>query len=393
MKFENLKSVFHSIYPVYPIKEVLEYLRGKGAIDTHGEEKVINFLETNPQVISKMSFPWYINLIVVIGAWVAAGFFISALSIARFIVWDSSESMLPWGGVLIIAAVLLYYYLSRKQKARKEAYGIQQVFLSQIALVFSVAGHFLVLFGVARPYHSITSSVLVVFLTSGVLCILLYPLVRNFLHRFLSCLLFGVMAFTWILEHKYTHHWIHLLIFVYLSVLFITLGYFSPWKPRKKNVQPITYAVILTLLILLLIVQFPDAVIHTIWYPSNIIMALVLIALSLRIARENHIKLSLKGPVVVGLLGIVCLIVLSTPGLIASVILSVFAFHERNNILKAAGLLFFILFIYMFYYNMNIALDIKSGIMAGTGLVLIGFRQYLKRCYFEVEDTAPHIEQ
>jgi len=350
----------------YSIENLLGDLLRSNTIDETEEKKIRSYLEEHPPT---SLIPWYMKLIVIIGAWTGAIIFSLALGISRIINFESFSSTTIFGVLFISTAIFCYLGLAKSKNTTPTEASLKHVFWSQVALVLSVLGHLLLLIGITIKFHTPG-----IFVLSLALCIGLFKLVGDSLHRFLSCLLVPFTAITWIMD-KNIPDLFHILVFIEVAIL-IFLVY---KKIDDKTFKPLKYAMVFSILILFFILQLPWAHHEILMLPSNIIMIAVLTGVCLHAAKENGFKIPVADGIIVGGLMIVCLGLLSTPGIIASIALLIFAFHSRDNLLRAAGITFFPGFIFIFYYNMNMQLDEKSGIIAGTGLVLLGFREYLKR--------------
>jgi hypothetical protein len=74
-----------------------------------------------------------------------------------------------------------------------------------------------------------------------------------------------------------------------------------------------------------------------------------------------------------GLLGL-----LSAPGILAAVGVTILGHLERDFILRSLGLLFLPVYLVAFYYNLDTSLLAKSGILIASGAILWGARWYLR---------------
>lgn len=313
--------------------------------------------------------PWYIKVLIGIGAWVSALFFILFLGISRMLKFNNEGAMLIWGLSIIAAAVLLHKFG-------------KNIYLSQLALALSVAGHILVMIGAGQLGGRMISTG-GIFLASVILCIPLYYLYTNSLHRFLSCLLALGMAVVFILDSK-LHHGLHLLALVELLAIGLILTKSTKaWTKIQevKKWQPLFYALNLAVPLLYFLVLMPRREIRTLWWPSNILLVLALVWLYFHIRKEESGSAEPRGPgsepLLFGAVATVLLGVLSTPGLLAAAAVLILGYHLSDKALTGLGLALLPTFIIIFYYNLNMRLDVKSGILAASGLILLGMRWYL----------------
>jgi hypothetical protein len=350
--------------PKFTLGDLLENLKNNNSIDDTGCEKIVTFLDSNE---IKPSIPWYFKILIAVGAWIAAIFFLSFLFISRIVDYSSTVGFIIWG-VFFIGFALVMINLLRKND-----------FSVQLALALSAIGHFLALVGLAGDIgrSSLNFNWETVFLVSLVLCVVLYPLFRNSIHRFLSCCLVSFTSAAWVMELK-AYDLFHVIIFIDVSIILFML---SKGGNNKKNWRPLFYALAVSVLFILFIRLVPHNEIGTAWWPSNVIM--VVLPLIAMIRWESIFGITwrsqMKEPLILSVLGIILLGVVSTPGILASIGVIVLGARFRDNILKVVGAVFLPVYIYMFYYSMDITLDVKSLIMGGSGLVLLGLREYLRR--------------
>jgi uncharacterized membrane protein len=76
---------------------------------------------------------------------------------------------------------------------------------------------------------------------------------------------------------------------------------------------------------------------------------------------------------------LVSLPVLWTPGILAAVIILVLGFQRGNRLLLGLGAVGLAVFLIAFYYHLEITLLVKSLILLGTGLLLLGLRPLMPR--------------
>ncbi|MCP4156088.1 MAG: DUF4401 domain-containing protein, partial [bacterium] len=178
--------------------------------------------------------PWFSKVLATIGAWTAALFFILFLAIADLITFRSPYGLLAWGVILVGGAVALRL--------------IEQIiFVTQFALALSVAGHGLLLAGSSELWDSEG-----VFWMSAAAALVLYPLYKDSLHRFLSCLLAITCAVVVIMDAK-QFFWLHmvtLLLVVGIIILLRGKWYTTTWRP-------LLYSLLFSLPVLFLLVLVP----------------------------------------------------------------------------------------------------------------------------------------
>jgi hypothetical protein len=82
------------------------------------------------------------------------------------------------------------------------------------------------------------------------------------------------------------------------------------------------------------------------------------------------------------LLASICAVLLgfiSAPGILLTIILMVLGYAKHDKLLIIVGALLMPIFLFLYYYNLDISLLKKSGILIGSGVVLLAGRFYLQR--------------
>jgi hypothetical protein len=331
------------------LKDLLESLLQKGLVTPGEVPGIVRYVE---KTTGAPSLPWFVRSLIAFGAWTGAVFFVMFLSIANLLTYESS-SLILWGLLFIGGAVGFQF--------------ISNLFCRQVALAFSAAGHGMLLAGLANAFDGFG----VVPFASAVLCAILYPVYREFLHRFLSTLLVPVMATTWLIMNSQHIHAVHGMVFM---EALLTGAIFTVLLARPAF-KAMGYAMAFALLLTQLMVLVPEEMMKIIWWPSNVILTLSVLSLIYYIGRTSGS--SRKEPLVLAALGALALGAVSAPGLLAAAGILALGYAIRDRELERLGLVFFPVFIFVFYYNLNITLLNKSYILAASGAVLLGIRAIL----------------
>ncbi len=308
---------------------------------------------------------WYIKLVIAVGAWVSAICFIAFIIISRILHLDHGGEVMVWGILFIAGAVVVNKFL-------------KNIFASQLALACSVTGHFLVLLGAAQTGRNDINT-FAIFLASLLLSIVLYGLYTNSLHRFLSCLLTLSTAVIFIINSN-AHNMLHVLVMVELAGIGYLLDSGTTHTQKARKWEPLFYSLLLVVPMLYFLVLFPEISSKTVWWPANLILIVSLILLYYWIRRKEGQSSSQRPEsVIFGIIITVLLGAVTTPGLLAAAAVLVLGYHLKDKALIGLGLAMFPAYIIVFYYNLSIRLDVKSGILAGSGLILLGIRYFLQK--------------
>lgn len=320
------------------------------------------------------SSPWYVKALVGIAAWIAASFLGTFFGVAGLI--DTAQSMLVWGTVVTVAAVVL------KRLVRNS------IFWGQLAFAFVLAGQGLLIAGFASwydNYDSLTNFALFVVALELVIFVL-YP---DALHRMISILAIAG-ALTFILYDQALFDYVHLL------TLLLAIGTVAVWQGEFRLLAsrlfafkaPLGYGLALALFALCLM-PFSDPFWVTQWWVSAAVLALVLLYLAFTLLHE--LDRPLVSPVALWAVGAVvlfCIPAYQTPGILAAVIVLVLGFWRGNVLLTGLATAFLLFFLGAYYYNLDITLLNKSYILMGTGVVLLVVRFIFHRIVGEQPATV-----
>lgn len=329
------------------VRAVLEQLARDGLLDREQIDACSGHLEA---VVPHP--PWYIQAAVGFAAWLAALWFIGALSIARLID-DSAGSLLLWGVLFLVAGIAM----------RRST---EKIFLLQLSLALNIAGKGLVIAGA----HQLFDESWAIPLASTILLAVTYPLSRDTVDRFVSTLVTVVVITGWIILEGGSHHTLHLLVLAEV----VGIGVLLMQHPTRAA-APMGYAVAVGLLgTLVFMLSQP---LETPLWPSRAILAAGLVVLFAWAAGGlDRLK---REPLLVAVIVTVLLGFISTPGLLATLGLLVLGYARDDRALMGLALTFLPGFIFLYYYHLEVDLAYKSWVLAGSGAALLGARAWLRR--------------
>lgn len=348
----NLSRAMATIESVKTLGDVLVELHERGLLDDKGLSLIKEYLAKQ---LPSDGEPWLVKLLMAIGAWGAAICFVICLGIANLL--DNHWlTFLAWGSAFVVAATAL----------RRVS---NHVFPVQLALAASSVGHGLMIAGAAELFtgHIALGSAT---MTSIALCLILYRLYPDNLHRFLSCLFSAGMLTTWIFDSE-----IWPLLHLEIMAKVATIGFVFLYRSDLIILRPLGYAMAISLIASLFLVLRPSDFGNVPWWPANVILAGALIWLFQWIAGGWERLRS--EPLMIAVAATICLATITTPGILAALGLMVLGYARNNRSLLALGALFFPVFIVVFYYELQISLFTKSWIMAGSGATLLLARWFL----------------
>ena len=328
------------------LASLLSVLQAQGTISPEEVALVASRLHVAP---APPSPPLLVSGLMGCGAWVSALFFVAFLAMIH-LVGEGGTSNIAVGGVLIGCAVAAY----RSPGAT--------LFLRQLGLALSVAGHLILNAGACLLLDTHYAPALVMPLAAAAL----YPLVRDSLHRFLMVLAAVESVVVCLLWHG-TSESLHAI------TLIEVVGILAAFLPARVSsaFRPAGYALACSLVINVLLVGIPTMLkIHA--WPSTVILTVALVVACRWAAAGAGPSVQQRVAVAVIALGL-----LSTPGILAALLLLVIGFGSGRRGLDALAMAFLPVFLVLFYYNLEVDLAYKSWILMGSGVVLLAVRHML----------------
>jgi hypothetical protein len=315
--------------------------------------------------------PIYIRILSGVGAWVASLFLIGFLGVSRIITEDAGAIVT---GVILLATAV---FLAKK---------CTSTFPSQLSLAFAFAGNVLVVGGLMQVLlhsHSSGNEILVLLLSHVVVCTTIYILYPSVVYRFAAPLACVIIATIWVsVEVKY--FWVmHLLI----AGEMLLLGVLLLHTRRSAFIQPLIRATATMLPATLFFMNLTQGALLDwhIWkaipqnamLPSTAMLAGGVIYLLSRLTggpkqfRQPWLIVAMVATLVLGFF--------TTPGVLVAVGLLIAGYAFGDRALTALAYLFLPCFLVVFYYAMNVSLAQKSGMIAGSGLILLLVRLLIQR--------------
>jgi len=320
------------------------------------------------------SAPWYVRLLSAFGAWLAAallaGFFVAA------------ELFKHGGGALAFGLLLLAAACVVRSRVRND-------FAVQAALAAAVAGEALVLVGADDAWHLRDQklALLALALNAAVVVALADPVGRFLASAFaVGCALFVA----------YDERWEGLVILV---LLLLGAGTLAVWLAppswggaRWRAIRPpLGVALAAGFLggLALILADHPwrDRSGDVLLTAGITALAACLVAWILRAHRG-----SLRSEAgIVALVGIVLLGAVGwrTPGIVGATAVLALGYHRREVVLFGLAIAAFVGFAGWYYYSLELTLLEKSGVLALSGAVALGAREYLRRRHQPSQQGAP----
>ena len=311
-----------------------------------------------------------LNILLAIGALIAGPIFFLALY---------QETSTP-----VLVALLLVAGAVWLQQQAGEDYGIKHSVLTQSSLAVMVAGKlwFLYAFGetlnnylTEYGYDRLWSNTLALLIITA----LVYPFYRVAAGRFLfpfivlCCALSSIMSDTG--EHS------ALLFHPFFLCQFVAAAVLLTRANIKADYMPLAYALVCSLCVHVLFLAW----VALTWddtevispYFASLVLSGGLIAL-LGWAAGDMAKLKTQ-PLLLASTGAVLLGLMAPPGMLLAIMLMVFGYARHERALLAMGAALIPVFLFFYYYQLDLSLLQKSAALAGSGALLLTARFYLRR--------------
>lgn len=317
--------------------------------------------------------PWYMSVAVAIGAWLATTFLLVAIFAISGLRSETAQIVV---GILLSAGAIF---------ARREA---DSEFARWAAVAVALAGLGLITAGVG----GVTDSPVSAAAACLVVALVFVWLVPDATLRFLSTLAAGGALFVWLLGNKVPFGFDFGIAILVAAIAFVW-RYGVAWRSDAlaEILEPVGYALVIVLFVALLGRTFASST-HAHWTIdirrdvgllgplATIVCTAALLALTWRVLDEHGA--SLTSPLSFAILAGVVLLgagTLDSPGIVAGVAALMLAFDRRNVVLLGMAAIFLIVFGSFYYYSLSLTLLQKSGVLLGSGLLLLSIRHRVAR--------------
>lgn len=339
--------------------EVLRQLGREGLIDPEG---LSGLLAAGDQG-ERHSAPWFVRLLVGFGAWVASGFLVGFLFMVELIPEDLG------------AAVFGIFVLAGAGALRRSPAAAGSDFLQQSALAGWLVGQLMVAFGVGEGTDSLP-------LTAGILLLVQAASVAFFpdaVARFLASG-FAVASLLALMLHWKIPQGDE------LTFLLSALGAGLLWWHRPallsggfpQAVGPVGYGLVFSAFTLLALALADPFEQHSSGALSSTVLGGGVLLMAWCLLGER--RRSGAGLAIMGFVLLLGLATASAPGVMAAVGTLVLGFRAGERGLLALAWSFLLFFLAAYYYNLEVTLWEKSGLLLASGALLLGLRALLRRC-------------
>jgi hypothetical protein len=349
------------------LKEVLAGLQAEAHLGPDAEARARSAMEVHQR--TAVATPWFVKALAGFGAWVASAFLISFFSCMGLM---RAEAVMVICGLALCGATTA---LRRK---------VQGAFPEQLAMALCLSGAGMTCIGFAEGTDSEHVFAAVLLVLSAVL-LAVFP---DAILRFLATL--GVAgAAVFLLGEAVGQLGRDLGMLAFTALLHLLLLDQARLRAGRwsEQVGPASFALACGLPVALLLRgvprvlgMMPDSGVAS---PTGLLtlgLTAVTLYTAARVMRELELEASgLAGVGVFAALGLVALMTLHTPAVIAAVGMMVLGFHRRSAVLLGLAIAFLLAAGSWYYYDLGLTLLAKALALAGSGLVFLGLRLFLLR--------------
>lgn len=312
--------------------------------------------------------PLYLNILITIGALLAAFCLIS--------IFPEENTPIVVTLALVASAVCL-------QGKAGDSHGLKYTLLMQSSLAVMIAGKLLftdTVGGMLTHYLSDYSddawSYTLALLT---ITVLTYPVYRVPVDRFL----FPFVVLCFLLFNILGDSGQRRILLFYGSFLlqFAMASVLLTHRKIKSDYMPLAYALVFSLCVHVLILASGELASEGITVISPYFASLVLTAGLIALfgwAAGDMAKLKTE-PLLLASTGAALLGLISAPGILLAIMLLVLGYARHERPLLATGAMLIPVFLFLYYYQLDLTLLQKSAALAGSGALLLAGRFYLRR--------------
>jgi len=301
---------------------------------------------------SALSMPWFARLVVGIGAWTTALSAIGAGSVFLFLlIGTETEGTLALLGVLYLWCGL---WILRKKRIG--------AFLEQLGTATGAAGVGMIAAGVGLQTHEAWLAALATMAVTA-LVVVATP---NRVLQFLSALLSAVLVAVALIDEKVPF---------YLDMAAIAgpVGVWLTVRPPRRDLQPTAVVLLLLFPVLGIFGAMDVSMYMESPRPGGWFAVVLHIGLFVWLARLHWPRADTMARdrlrYFVPLAALVCLLL--PPGGSAALVILMLAFVIGSRALALLGALLQVHYLWRFYYDLDITLLVKSGVLTATGIVLL----------------------
>lgn len=326
----------------------------------------------------KDELPLYLHALLGIGAFIAAAFFILFLGAAELIKDDAS--LIIWGVLFVVAALAVAASQSDGSSPIGDSIATQLSFCLMVSgKIMFVAG-----FAIVSKPNEIWGANIGALLAAGAT----YFIYRMSLDRFLSALAVLVLVFCTIIT-EFSGDGATILLSAFFIAQLVAAAFLMTHGRVGRDAAPLAYAVIVSLGIEAAF--FASQNVIGPWghrydfNPAAINIALAAALITLMGWAAGDLRRLTSQPLILAAGGAAVLAMVSMPGVLLAIGVMILGYARHDRLLLLLGVLLVPFFLYLYYYNLDLTLFAKSGILIASGAVLLAGWGYMHHHGFDRE--------
>ncbi len=348
----------------YSAADLLDKLSEKELI-VNNEKPIDTFIIEQQQ---NAELPLYLRALVGVGAFFASICFICLIVIGINI---SDDQSFIFSGLVFIALAIGLQKLGGDGNSPKSSFFIQ----SSFALM--ATGKILFTFGISQILDTNWGVTIALLLITG----LTYHIYQMSIDRFLStfAVFFSVLVnILWDREFSGSRE---LLLngFIFLQIVGAMILVTN--TKIKRDYIPLLYGILFSLCASALFLashakfgywrqeEFISPTFVTLLFTFSLLALIAWIIGDIKSLNTEPLRLACLGVILLGLI--------SAPGILLSLILMVLGYARHEKIMAIIGALLIPVFLFFYYYNLDISLMEKSGVLVGSGIALLAGHWYI----------------
>jgi hypothetical protein len=342
--------------------------------------------------------PIYLRILAGIGAFIASLCLMGFLSLSHLIDFNSGMEMIAWGVMFVTGGIALSRLAARNAGVALHSFLMQWSFcLVGLGKILAVGGameldrhgH-----GYAYAYHH-NELWYGMFMLSAVTAVA-WPFYRMSVDRFLSSLAVLVMLTSAVVDDlrlagtlNFALQGLALAELAGVALIFTIAGV-------SRSLRPLGYALAIMLSGITLFYSFQPrhatpalSLSHEVFDPSILEAALIAAFVALTGWAAGGLNRLRQEPFLIAGLGVAALALIGAPGVILALGFLVLGYALHDRTLIRGGALLAPVFLWMYYYNLDLTLLAKSTVLVASGAVLLAGRAYMHYRNFDKEVPTP----
>lgn len=361
--------MIHRSATSYSLEELFDHLQSKGVLQNRKEAEKFIFDRQGQE-----EQPLYLKILAGVGAFMASFFFIGFLFLAGIISLNKEVSLLTFGVIFIGAAIAICKYANTQQNNF-----MRHSFVMQLSFTWMALGKTLFVWGISMIMETKWD----VPIAGLIVTLITYNIYKMSIDRFLSSLAVLVSTLTAILSYLDSSVTVEVLFSIFFNTQLVAVAFLFTNGRIRREYAPLAYALACSLCVCVLIfalqykffISYSDGtVLNPFWFNPGVAIAFIAL---IGWASGDWGKLK-SLPFIIATIGIVLLSVVSAPGIILSIGFLVLGYSKSDSLITIMGALLLPVFIFFYYYNLDVTLLRKSIILVSSGVILLAGFGYLK---------------